>query len=267
VTAVGIIGPGRAGLGFALALARQGWQVALHGRAPRKDIPRSIQFTHGDSPPWVKHVDTILIAVPDRSVSEVARQLSRIQGLHEGQAVLHLSGVLEHGALGVLSGSGAALGSLHPLVTISDPATAPERFPGALGVIEGQDRAVAAATRIAETVGLIPTPIRPGTKALYHAGAVFGSNYVTVLAATAGRLLESAGIPPEAARNGVRALMVAAVENLRGREARAALTGPVSRGDWETVRQHLAAIAPEDAELYRPLARAAARLAGVDPEV
>ena len=105
--------------------------------------------------------------------------------------------------------------------------------------------------------------IPAGRKPAYHAAAVFASNFPTVLAAIAAQLLASTGIDEGDAWGAIRALMRGAVANLDGAAAADALTGPIARGDVETVRRHLAALAaePETRALYAALSLAAVELA------
>ena len=111
---------------------------------------------------------------------------------------------------------------------------------------------------LAETLGLRPFPLADEERAAYHAGAAMASNYLVTLRAAAGSLLEAAGAPPEALDPLIRGVMDTGFE----------LTGPIARGDWETVQRHLAVIRaerPELEELYLVLAAATARIAGRDP--
>ncbi len=92
------------------------------------------------------------------------------------------------------------------------------------------------------------------------------SNFVVALAGVAQRLFVGAGLSDAAARKALATLMAGALENLRAAGPEAALTGPVARGDVETIRRHLEVLRGPDAELYRTLSRAALQLARLDPE-
>lgn len=264
MTAVGVVGPGRVGLGLGLALVRAGYHVMAHGRTP-KPLPPQITGTSGGTPGWVPLVDVVLIAVPDDAVASVAADLARARVVDRRHTVLHVSGALDRSALHSLEFSGAALGSLHPLQTLSDPASAPERLRGSVAVTEGDERAVKVAGELATAVGLVPVAIPSASKVLYHAAGVFGSNYVVVLAAVARRLLEQAGLPPDVAWRGLVSLLRGTVENLAAGGPEQALTGPAARGDADTIRRHLAALTGDEVELYRMLGREAADLADLDP--
>lgn len=262
---VGIVGAGRAGLGLGLALARAGYTVQVHSRsAPRFPVPPNLAVSQGPFPEWLSEAEVVLLAVPDDALGEVAAALAAGGWVGASQVVLHLSGVHGREVLEALAPTGAALGSLHPLQSLSDPASAPERLRGALAAIEGDARAVRAALALARDVGLEPVALEAGAKARYHAAAVFASNFVVALAAVAERLFCEAGLTEEAARKAVGTLLGGTVAGIRAAGPAGALTGPVARGDVETVKLHLAALEEPRARLYRLLARAALELARLD---
>lgn len=263
MTAVGLVGPGRAGLGLGLALARAGHAVRLHGRRG-KTVPPPLVLSWGGAPPWLADVEVVVLAVPDGAVAAAAGELAQAPGLAARHVVLHLSGLLDHTVLAPLRPSGVALGSCHPLQALAAPQAAPERLRGALAVLEGDERAVNAARALARSIGLEPVELPAGGKARYHAGAVVGSNYVVVLAALAERLLVDAGLPAEVAGRGLAALLRGTVENVAREGPLSALTGPIARGDTDAVSRHLAALDRETGRLYRALGRAALELARLD---
>jgi predicted short-subunit dehydrogenase-like oxidoreductase (DUF2520 family) len=260
---VGIIGPGRAGVGLALALARAGYDIRLHGRA-KKPVPQPLTLTVGpahEPPAWIAQAGVLILAVPDDAIRPLAEALARTGAVQADQVVLHLSGVQGQEALGALVGSRAALGSLHPLQTISEPERAPERLRGAWAAVEGMPRAVAAAEGLARELGLRPFRVSSNAKPIYHASAVFASNYFVVVEAVAQRLLRHAGLSDAEAWQALRPLVEGTLENLSRQQPVAALTGPVARGDTATVRRHLESLTHDDALLYRALGRAALELA------
>src|SRR5581483_9746752 len=125
---IGIIGAGRAGAGLGLALSPARYSVRLHGRRKQR-VPRPLTLTIGnaDEPPaWVSQVGVVVLAVPDDAIRAVAESLAKLHAITHAHTVLHVSGVHGQEALAPLRPSRAALGSLHPLQTISDPRTAPE---------------------------------------------------------------------------------------------------------------------------------------------
>src|SRR3989449_4624517 len=112
-----------------------------------------------------------------------------------------------------------------------------------------------------------PFRVAANAKPIYHAGAVFASNYFVVVEAVAQRLLRLAGLSDAEAWQALRPLVAGTFDNLTGQGPLAALTGPVARGDTATLRRHIERLSRDDALLYRALGRAALELArarGVD---
>ena len=144
---------------------------------------------------------------------------------------------------------------MHPLQSFSK-ALGPEQLDGAWAAVTAEtDEARAVGFRLAETLGLRPFELDDASRAAYHAGAAIASNYLVTLRHAAGSLLEAAGAPPEALGPLMRGVIETGFE----------LTGPIARGDWETVERHLAVIRaerPELEELYLVLAAETAKIAG-----
>jgi predicted short-subunit dehydrogenase-like oxidoreductase (DUF2520 family) len=188
--------------------------------------------------------DLVLLCVPDGAITEAAAAVA------PGPWVAHVSGATPLAALAPHT----RRFSVHPLQTFVPR--------GASGQLDGAWAAVTAETAaareagfwLAETLGLRPFELADSARTLYHAGAVFASNYLVTLQRAASRLFDAAGAPPQA----LEPLMRRTIEN--GFE----LTGPIARGDWGTVQAHRAAIRaerPELEHLYETLAGATLALA------
>lgn len=265
---VAIIGAGRMGQGIALALSRSGVEVSLLGRA-RKTVPSPLRVQTVDWASSCADARLVLIAVPDGAVGAVAERLRGEGKITPRHAVLHLSGLLARGALHALSATGAGLGSFHPLQSVADPATAPERFRNAYAGIEGDAIALEAGARLAALLGMTPVQIPESAKPAYHVGATLVANYSVALVGMAVRLARHAGVSAETAERMYLPLLRGAEENLARLGAAASLTGAISRGDTGTVKAHLAALGPGDRVLYAAVgleALALAREAGLDAD-
>jgi predicted short-subunit dehydrogenase-like oxidoreductase (DUF2520 family) len=263
---VTIIGAGRMGQGLGLALKRRGYKIALVARTPR-DVAPPLVLHHGSRAEAMAGAELILIATPDDAITAVAKELAAEGSVTRDQVVLHLSGLLDRTALLPLEESGAGCGSFHPLQSVAEAATAAERLKGAYVGIEGDDRALTAAERLANTLRMIPVRIPASAKPAYHAGAAFVANYTVALVGVAERLARAAGVPADIAARIYLPLLGGAVANLTALGPAASLTGAVRRGDVRTIQAHLSALGPEDRILYRTVGRAAvtlAREAGVD---
>lgn len=257
---VTIIGAGRMGQGLGLALKRRGYKVALVARTQRDVIPPLVLHA-GSRAEATAGAELVLIATPDDAIGSVAAELAAEGAIARDQIVLHLSGLLDRSALLPLEESGAGCGSFHPLQSVAEPASAAERLKGAYVGIEGDDRALTAAERLANTLRMIPVRIPAAAKPAYHAGAALVANYTVALVGVAERLARSAGVPADIAARIYLPLLGGAVANLNALGPAASLTGAVRRGDEQTIRAHLDALGPEDRILYRTVGRAAVALA------
>jgi predicted short-subunit dehydrogenase-like oxidoreductase (DUF2520 family) len=254
------------GQGLGLALKRRGYKVVLLGRKPREVAPPLV-LHQGSRAEATAGAELVLIATPDDTIGLVAGELASERAISRDQVVLHLSGLLDRRALAPLEESGAARGSFHPLQSVAQPAAAAEQFKGAYVGIEGDDRALIAAERLANTLRMIPVRIPATAKPAYHAGAALVANYTVALVGVAERLARSAGVPPDIAARIYLPLLGGAVANLTALGSAASLTGPVRRGDVKTIQSHLEVLSPDDRRLYRAVAAAAlalAREAGLD---
>ena len=257
---VTIIGAGRMGQGLGLALKRRGYKIALVARTAR-DVTPPLMLHQGSRAEATSGAELVLIATPDDAIGTVAAELAAEGAITRDQVVLHLSGLLDRRVLLPLEETGAGCGSFHPLQSVAEAATAAERLKGAYVGIEGDDRALVAAERLANTLRMIPVRIPAAAKPAYHAGAAFVANYTVALVGVAERLARAAGVPPEIAAHIYLPLLGGAVANLNAMGPAAALTGAVRRGDEHTIRAHLDALSGDDRTLYRTVSRAAITLA------
>jgi pantoate--beta-alanine ligase len=189
--------------------------------------------------------ELVLLCVPDRAIGEAARAVA------PGPWIAHVSGATP---LAALSPHTRRFG-LHPLQTFTTRRGA-EQLDGAYAAVTAEsDDARDAALALAGLLGVQPFALGDARRAVYHAGAATASNFLVTLRRAGGSLLEAAGAPPEA----LDPLMRRVIEN------DFELTGPIERGDWETVARHLVAIRRERPELeraYRALADLTARQSG-----
>ena len=265
--AVAIVGAGRMGQGLALALLQLGRQVTLLGRGPREALA-PFCWPSAQWAATIRASDLILVATPDAAIGVAGASLLATGAVEQRHVVLHLSGLLDRTALAVLAPTAAALGSFHPLQTVADSRTAPERLRGAFAGIEGDDRALDAAEALADALGMRAVRIDSAAKADYHLGATFVANYAASLLALGQSFAERAGIPAALAGELYRPLLGGAAENLVALGPAAALTGAVRRGDIATIQAHLARLAGRDRRLYCDLGMVAlglAREAGLAP--
>lgn len=236
---LGILGGGRAAWAFGAAWKRIGWP--LSGVWLRDDSHSHIAELLGTARMEMRDLaldsELLLVAVSDRAIAEVAALIPETDAL-----VFHASGAM----LSLRDGF-----SLHPLKALPPVGTESD-LEGTLLVFEGQHRRTA--KLIAAAVGARFCEVAPEQKALYHAAAVFGSNYVAASLEIAQRLMTRAGVT--GVREDLAALALSAIENWRRHDDARRFTGPAARGDAAVLEQHRQALGGEEgvAELYELLA-------------
>lgn len=202
--------------------------------------------------------DVIWLLHTDDALGETARTLARKSGWR-GKVVLHSSGALSSDVLAPLRGAGAHAASLHPMMTFV-PGTAPDmsKVPFA---VEGDRQAVIVAKHIAAKLGAEVFPIRKSAKVLYHALGSFSSPMLVATLVTAERVGQFAGLTLSQTRKVMAAILQQTLKNYLESGPAAAFSGPIKRGDLETVRRHLRELirVPEAGAVYRALVRSALR--------
>lgn len=228
-----VVGPGRAGLSLARALEHRGWDLA--GVLGRGD----------DVGPAARDVDLLVLATPDAAIAAVAAAVEVVPTT----VVAHLAGSL---GLDVL-GRHPRRAAIHPLVAMPDAEVGASRLlAGAWFAVAGDELA----QRVVGDLGGRWFEVEDEHRSAYHAAAVIASNHLVALMGQVERVAATAGVPLEAYLDLVRAT----VENVAELGPTAALTGPVARGDWDTIARHVAALDPSEREAYEAMVRAARRL-------
>ena len=257
---VGVVGAGRVGSVLAAALRRRGHvivSVAGESDASKRRAAALLPGVPIAKPTAVaRGCDVLLLTVPDDMLDNVVTQLAASGAIGEGQLVVHTSG--SHGlrVLAPATAVGARPVALHPAMTFTGTAVDLDRLGDCVfGVTAGPDERAWAADLVAElgaTVMWVPEELR----GLYHAGLAHGANHLVTLVTQAMELLGAAGAADPASI--LRPLLQAALDNALA-EGDSALTGPIVRGDVNTVRAHLAELArtaPDTLPSYVALARA-----------
>ena len=259
--AFAIIGCGKVGVSLAWHLAALGYRPA--GFASRRSASAHVAAEAAGGgrvcrAPWkaTHDADLVFITTHDAAIQSVAEELGAKQGVKRGAVVLHCSGVLASTILKALRGIGAHIGSLHPLQSFAGPTFPFNPFQGIVMAGEGDHAALMCSREIADDLGAEFLAIDTENKILYHAAAVVASNYLVTLMSAASRLLEGSGIAPEAALKVLLPLVRGTLKNMEQKGIADALTGPIARGDRETVASHCHKIGqsmPDMLPLYRLL--------------
>jgi len=175
-----------------------------------------------------------LLAVNDDQIEPVAAQLAQAHDL-TGAVVFHCSGAKASAALQAAHAGGALVASVHPIRSFADPQQVARAFAGTFCGVEGDAAALALLGPAFEAIGARLVPIDGAAKTVYHAAAVFASNYLTTVLDAALRAYQAAGIPEAVARELAQPLAAETLANVFRLGPAAALSGPVARGDLATV--------------------------------
>ena len=202
--------------------------------------------------------DVVWLLHTDDALATTAQTLARA-GDWRGKVALHSSGALSSDVLQPLKKAGAQTASLHPMMTfVAGTSLEMSKVPFA---VEGDREAIAAAKQIVRRLHAEIFPIRKSAKVLYHALGSFSSPMIVATLVTAERVGRAAGLSLPQTRKVMAAILQQTLKNYMERGPAAAFSGPIKRGDLETVRRHLRALkrVPEAGEIYRALVRSALR--------
>ncbi len=267
-TSVAIIGAGRVGTALGLALRAVGATIEVVAtktpsgarRATNTFGPKTLALTAVQlsrlNPSQHKRCDRcslVLITTPDDRIASVTKQLAAVfksgpvrprnrRGAAAHRVVLHTSGALSSDVLAPLRGSGFAIGSLHPLVSVSESRSGAELLTQAFFSVEGDPAAIRVGRSIVRELGGQSFTIDSHRKALYHAAAVIVSPHMTALFDIAVEMLVRCGLSATRARHILLPLVQSTLANLTIQAPAQALTGTFKRGDISTVEKHLTAI-------------------------
>lgn len=236
---LGILGGGRAAWAFGSAWARVGWPLAGVWLRPesKSRIPELLNTPRRTIEELAGTSELILVAVTDRAVAEVLARIPATEAL-----VFHASGALPSPPDGF---------SLHPLKSLP-PVGERSDLDDTLLVFEGKHRKTA--RLLAAAIGARLAEVTAEQKPLYHAAAVFGSNYVAAMLDIAETVINRAGVPD--ARGDLAALARSAIMNWADHTDTRRFTGPAIRGDQATIRGHIEAVGSDAqvAQIYKLLA-------------
>jgi predicted short-subunit dehydrogenase-like oxidoreductase (DUF2520 family) len=277
-----IIGPGRLGMALGIALSLRGYTIlSLIGRrissvrkaAALLDVPVELLVTKdiGNVPP----ADVLIISTPDDQIASVVKAISvlKLKGRNRPVAI-HTSGAISSEVLSPLSGRGWRTGSLHPLISVSEPMEGAASFKGAFWCVEGDSQAVRLGKSVIRDLQGHSFTLPSSSKPLYHAAAVMTSGNVVALFDVAIQMLSHGGLKRSEAKRVLLPLLESTAQNLINRDPAKALTGTFSRGDIATVERHLTALSGKELlearTLYRLLGKRSLALAeanGLDQTV
>lgn len=259
---VAIVGAGNFGTALGVSLQRAGYPIeAVIARSRGASLKRAQRLAKQVGAralvdPAALQAHLIWFCVPDAEIAPTARLLAgKIEW--KGRVALHSSGALTSDELAALRSRGASVASVHPLMTFvrgSQPSLAGVPF-----ALEGDAAAVRVARRVIEEVGGYAYSIRKSDKAAYHAWGTFASPLFTALLATTEQVATLAGVNRKAAKRRMIPILLQTLANYAAFDAADAFSGPIVRGDVDTVKRHMQVLRsmPAAREVYSALARSA----------
>ncbi|MFZ0013714.1 MAG: DUF2520 domain-containing protein, partial [Acidimicrobiia bacterium] len=226
-----IVGPGRAGGAVATASERAGHEVV--GVLTRR--PGATPWVELSWDEAIPEVDVVFVAVRDDAIEEVSHRIAPL--VAEVGVVAHLSGFVPVVVLHHLRDRGVAVGGFHPLQSLPDRESGADALAGSFVGIGGDELAVDTLTHLASSIDMEHFRLEDAARPAYHAAAAAAANFVNVSLGISSDLFNSAGIDPRVSRP----LVERAVAHVFEKGSAASLTGPIARGDIETVIGHLTA--------------------------
>lgn len=259
---INVIGAGRVGKALALLLKNTGL-VAIQAVCNKtlKSAELAVQFigqgrsvnNFSDLPP----AEIYLITAPDDAISKICQQLVQTHNLPAGAIVIHCSGLLSSDILTPTRSKNCYIASLHPVKSFADPQLNVRNFSGTYCAFEGDEEVYKIIAPMIDKMGGKIFKIDKDKKIFYHLGSVFAANYLTTIAYLADECYQKSGLSPSLAKKLVISLMTGVLINLTDKNFSAALTGPVQRGDVETIKKHLLVLEdhPDLQQIYKELGK------------
>jgi predicted short-subunit dehydrogenase-like oxidoreductase (DUF2520 family) len=259
-SALNLIGAGHVGRVFGRLFAQHGvFQIGQVLTRSQDSARQAVDFIGAGSAVGAYHqlqaAAVHVLAVGDDQIAPACEALARAVPL-DGSIVFHCSGALASDTLQAARDAGALVASVHPIRSFADPAAVAAQFAGTFCGIEGDAGALAVLMPALQAIGAQPVPIDAAAKTVYHAAAVFASNYLVTVLDAALRAYQAAGIPEAVARQLAQPLAAESMANVFRLGAAAALSGPIARGDLATVARQQQAVSQWDADtgaLYQAL--------------
>jgi len=265
---VAIIGAGRVGSAVGFLLNRAGYAVDAIASRTEESAGKAAEFIGSceattDAARAAARAELVFITTPDRTIKEVCEKIAAAGAFKPGTVVIHMSGAHSLDLLDAAQTAGGYRAVLHPLQSLASREQGIKTLPGSYFRIEADPEALQTAKDVVKALNgieLVMPKWKPGkdSAALYHAGAVAVSNYFVALVDYGLKFYEALGADKQEALKAVLPLIRGTLHNIETLGIPDALTGPIMRGDTETVRDHLTAMhkrTPELVGLYKELAR------------
>jgi len=265
---VAIIGAGRVGSTVGYLLARAGYAVTAVAARTRASAEKAVRFIGAgtattDARMAASTAGIIFITTPDGAIKKVCDEIGTSGGLKTGSLVVHMFGAASLELLDAARATGSFRAVIHPLQSMPSPEQGIKNLPGSYFRIEADPAARETAKQLVTDLGGVELVMEKWSSdkdsaALYHAGAVAVSNYFVALVDYGLKFAEALGADKQEALKALLPLIKGTLGNIETLGTADALTGPIARGDVETIRGHVEAMrkrTPELLDLYKHLAR------------
>ena len=249
---VSIVGAGRVGGALALSLPRAKYRLEnliINENRPGGEFAAALEpGTRVSRLDDIEAIpsDIVLVTTQDGCIRDAATAIGI--KMRRGTAIFHTSGACDSSIFSELGERGYAIGSMHPLVSISRAELGPERFRGAFFCIEGDEQAVSLGKSMATDLGGRPFSIETRFKTLYHAAAVTACGHLVALFDASVEMMTKCGLTSAQAKEILMPLVLSTVDNLNQQDTAAALTGTFARADIETFTRHLTTLNENDSD-------------------
>ncbi|HCM17998.1 MAG TPA: hypothetical protein DHW84_07180 [Firmicutes bacterium] len=267
---IGFIGAGKVGKALGLYFKRHGLKIAGYYSKTAKSAQEAALLTASTKFASIRDIadssSIIFIAVPDQVLEIIdceAVALINDHSISKEKTWIHVSGAHPSDILTGLKSAGCAVGSVHPLQSFGEPSNSAEQLEKVWFTIEGTEKAVQAAQTILDQTGGKYSLIEAENKPLYHTGACVISNFLVTLLESGIQLFAAAGMQREDIMPAIEPLIKTTLSNVREKGTIEALTGPIVRGDFNTINDHLQALAaqlPCELDLYKSMALKTVRM-------
>ena len=249
---VGFIGAGKVGTALAARLFKGGYHVIAVADTNLRATEKLVELVPGcqvlkNAQQIADSADHVFITTPDDFIHKVASELT----WHHDQNVVHCSGAASIDILDPAKKSGAMVGSFHPCQAFASVDQAIKNLPGSTFAIEAQGSLLDILKEMASTIGCDWIVLKPGNKALYHAAAVFASNYFVTLLKVATDLFQNFDVPTTQSTKILMPLIQGNIKNINNIGLPSCLTGPIARGDVSTIEKHIFALKEKEPSILK----------------
>jgi predicted short-subunit dehydrogenase-like oxidoreductase (DUF2520 family) len=237
------IGAGKLGTTLASALSQSGFVIPFFYS---KEIPdnRKVYFPNTTfvnelRTEYFENTEIVIITVPDEQIKIVAEQLDSLDIIWESKIIMHTSGCLNSTELGALKLNGAQVGSIHPMQSFDKHFMPKTIFENIIFSVEGDTQVQTFLEKIAELLNAKVTKLKPEDKILYHIAAVASSNFFVALLDYVGRLYKNLDFDENKIKELIVPIVSQSLNNFKNAESKNILTGPLKRGDFSTIENHV----------------------------